>query len=130
MEPQRCDILTLMGADETRAAAIKERKERLGIPDVELARLAGVSRGVVHRAMRGESVMGSSLGAMEAALTRFEEETSMDVPDSEPSVTISLRDGTTVTFTGTAGQVSAMAADFLARQRRRPPDDPRLLTSR
>ena len=119
-----------MGDDESRAAAIKERKERLGIPDAKLARIAGISRGVVHRAMRGESVVGSSLGAMEAALDRFEEETAMDVPDPEPSVTISLTDGTTVTFNGTPGQVSAMAADFLARQRRRPPDDPRLLSSR
>ena len=105
-----------MGGDGTleRAAAIRARKEALGMPDAMLAREANLSRGVVDRAMHGRSVLPASLGAMEAALDRVEEEAGPP-PEPEQTATVELLDGTRVTFTGSAAGVAEAAETFLRR---------------
>lgn len=84
------------------------------MPDAALAREAKLSRGVVDRAMHGRAVLPASLGAMEAALDRVEEEAGPP-PEPEQAATVELPDGTRVTFTGSPAGVAEAAEMFLRR---------------
>lgn len=89
---------------------IKERIERLGITQQQLADEAGVSRGALHRVMTGEKVRGSTVTVIVKALDRLEGQ-----PDTEQRTvsTIDLGDGRTVTFEGSAEGVAEAALKLL-----------------
>lgn len=61
-------------------ARITERRKTVGLEVPELAEKAGLDKGVVYRAERGERVRDSSLWAIEKALAAEEHEFGLDVP--------------------------------------------------
>jgi hypothetical protein len=87
--------------------------DRLGLPAVDLARLAGVDPESVARARDGQA-RAATYGKLERALEAFERETGADQPD-EAVATIDLPDGTQVTFRGlSADDAARFVSEFLA----------------
>lgn len=87
--------------------------DRLGIPVSDLADRVGLDRESVQRARRGRA-RNATLGKIEAWLDGIEEEIG---PDPAPAMvtTITLGDGTRVTFEGGSPEdVAEAAAKFLA----------------
>lgn len=64
---------------------IRERRIRLGVPKLELARLAGVDRGTLANIEEGGSYRRDKFKAVDAALFALEEEAGMDAPPPEPA---------------------------------------------
>lgn len=71
---------------------IEERRSRMGISARELAQLAGVDRGQLAKIERGEAnPRSSTIGALETALDRLEQELGMDAPDVRPEDMVEFR---------------------------------------
>lgn len=86
---------------------IRQRIERLGVTQHELALMAGVSRGALHRVLTGEKVRGSTVSVITKALDALE---GGDSVEAHPTVsTIDLGDGRTVTFEGSPEGVAEAA---------------------
>ena len=90
---------------------IKERIERLGITQQELADVAGVSRGALHRVLTGEKVRGSTVVVIAKALDRLERPA--ETTAAATVSTIDLGDGRTVTFEGSPEGVAEAALRLL-----------------
>lgn len=96
-----------------RALRLKQRMDRLGMGNREMARVSGVSRNTVASARAGKA-QSATYGKLERALETIETETGADIPDEAVAV-IELPDGTTVTFRGVSAEEAArFAAEFLA----------------
>lgn len=65
-------------------AAMRARREALGLSVRALAERAGVDRSRVSAVEEGQSVRSSTLGAIEAALARLEEEVSGPYDEAGP----------------------------------------------
>ena len=66
--------------------AVQERRTRLGLSVSELARRAHVDRGRLTALEAGETVRDSTLGAVEHALDKLEQELGMNDPDTPSGV--------------------------------------------
>lgn len=89
--------------DEGVGEAIRERRERLGLTKVALAKRAGVDRGRLAEIEEGANTRGATLSAIKRALDEFEAETSGPYdPDEERIVTFRMSGnfGVDVTVSG------------------------------
>lgn len=114
--------LTLSSVVVTEGAGerVRARRERLGMSVRALAVEAGVDRSRIAAAESGQPVRTSTMGAIEAALDRLEEEMSGPFDRKDRSVsTVELPSGERVTFEGPSSDaVIDLVEKFLARQRR------------
>lgn len=104
----------------TRGQTIAARMERLGITQVELAKLAQVDRGALRRAIADEpSSTARTYGKVGAALDRLEHELGMDEVGTGERVTstVTLATGERITFSGDPAGVAEAAMRFLAKLR-------------
>lgn len=98
-----------------RALRLRQRLDRLGLPDRELSRLSGVNRSTIAKALRGES-RSTTYGKLERVLADLEEESGLT--DAEEFVAhLELADGTKVTFSGMTPEEAARAARAFLRER-------------
>lgn len=100
--------------------SIRQRRVALGLTARELAERAGVDRSRVAAVESGGNVRASTLGALDAALTRIEQELSgpYDQDADQITSTLELPDGTRVTFAGSAETVVDAVRRFQASRRR------------
>jgi transcriptional regulator with XRE-family HTH domain len=98
---------------------IRTRRERLGMSVRALATESGVDRSRIAAAESGHSVRPATLGAIEAALDRLEDEMSGPYDSKDRSTsTVTLPSGERVTFEGPSSDVVIdLVEKFLARQR-------------
>lgn len=112
-----------MADDTPRALRLMQRMDRLGLSARDLAKRAGVDRAAVATARQGRA-RSATYGLLEKALDAVEYEAGVDlVDDGHPPPTLStitLPDGTVVTFEGDATGVALAVAKFLAQQGKTP----------
>lgn len=106
--------------DAKGGAALRARRERLGMSARALEKEAHVNRATIAAAEAGESVRPSSLRMIEAALARLEDEMSGPYDrKGEATSTVELPSGERVTFAGPSDDVVIdLVEKFLARQRK------------
>jgi transcriptional regulator with XRE-family HTH domain len=93
---------------------------RLGISQVELAKVAGLDRGALRRALDDSpSTTGRTLGKIDRALDDLEHELGIDDSERGERVTstITLPTGERITFSGDPAGVAEAATRFLAERR-------------
>lgn len=105
-------------AQDDVGSSIRARRTALGMSVRALAAEAGVDRSRVTTVEDGGSVRSATLGAIEAALSRLEEEVSgpYDHTRDQITQTIKLPDGTEVTYVGSVDNVVEAAERFLSRR--------------
>jgi len=107
-----------MDEPSARSLRLMQRMDRLGISARDLAKYAGVDRASVASARNG-SARPATFGQLEAALDRLEHETGVDlVAAGGPATTstLTMPDGTRVTFEGDPAGVAVAVATFLAQR--------------
>ena len=100
-------------AQETpRALALRQRMDRLGLPDRAFARRAGVNRSTIAKALKGHS-RSATYGKLERVLDDLERDANGGdplPPPSEKVADVELPDGTKVRFKGMTPEEAARAA--------------------
>lgn len=101
-------MLTRVTDAAPRALRLRQRMDRLGISDRELARLSKVDRGALTNALVGKA-RSSTFGRLERVLGQLEQGAG---DDGSPimGATLDLPDGTRVHFSGMTPEEAARAA--------------------
>lgn len=88
--PAHLGLLPVESAETGRR--IRERRTRLGMTVKDLAERAGVDRGRLAKLEAGEpAIRATTIGAVEAALDRIEEETGMNDPAAREDGVVEFR---------------------------------------
>lgn len=108
------EAATVLAVDDETAASVKARRTRLGMSVQALAREAHVDRGRLAALEKGDpSVRSSTIGAVEAALSRLEQEIGMDAPSTasnEIEFRVSGNFGVDVVVRGPVTDLAALEA--------------------
>lgn len=108
------EAATVLAVDDETAASVKARRTRLGMSVQALAKEAHVDRGRLAALEKGDpSVRSSTIGAVESALTRLEQEIGMDAPSTasnEIEFRVSGNFGVDVVVRGPVTDLAALEA--------------------